>query len=171
MQKEPDEGVRPTLCFVGQDGILRAIGNRPLPHFRNSPYESHVIFVEEISLNAFVLRPLPSVADAHRVVAIEGRRRGNTMGVSYADFLDWRQQARAFSPIAATESFDPIVTGAGEPERVPGVRVTADFFDLFTARPALGRVFSPLDYAPGAPPVVVIGHKYWRRTFAGRWRF
>jgi putative ABC transport system permease protein len=100
-------------------------------------------------LNAFVLRPLPSVADAHRVVAIEGRRRGNTMGVSYADFLDWRQQARAFSPIAATESFDPIVTGAGEPERVPGVRVNADFFDLFTARPALGRIFSPLDYAPG----------------------
>jgi putative ABC transport system permease protein len=101
-------------------------------------------------LNAFVLRPLPSVADAHRVVTIEGRRRGGTMGVFYADFLDWRQPARAFSLTAATESFDPIVTGAGEPERVPGARVSAGFFDLFTARPALGRVFSPQDYAP--PP-------------------
>lgn len=118
-------------------------------------------------LNAFVLRPLPSVADAHRVVAIEGRRRGDTMGVSYPDFLDWRQQARAFSRIAATESFDPIVTGAGEPERVPAARVSSDFFDLFTAHPALGRVFSPQDYVPGAPPVVVIGHKYWQRRFAG----
>ena len=55
-------------------------------------------------LNAFVLRPLPSVADAHRVVAIEGRRRGDTMGVSQADFLDWRQQARAFSLIVATRA-------------------------------------------------------------------
>jgi putative ABC transport system permease protein len=119
-------------------------------------------------LNAFVLRPLPSVADAHRVVTIEGRRRGDTMGVSYADFLDWRQQARAFSLIAATESFDPIVTGVGEPERVPSARVSAGFFDLFTARPALGRVFSPQDYAPGASPVVVIGHRYWQRSFAGK---
>ena len=119
-------------------------------------------------LNAFVLRPLPSVEDAHRVVTIEGRRRGDTMGVSYPDFLDWRQQARAFSLIAATESFDPIVTGRGEPERVPGARVSAGFFDLFTARPALGRVFSAEDYAPGAPPVVVIGQKYWQRGFAGK---
>src|SRR5271157_1036325 len=118
-------------------------------------------------LNAFVLRPLPSVADAHRVVTIEGRRRGDTMGVSYPDFLDWRQQARAFSRIAATESFDPIVTGAGKPERVPAAHVSSDFFDLFTARPAQGRIFSPQDYAPGAPPVVVIGHRYWQRRFAG----
>ncbi|MGA9623349.1 MAG: ABC transporter permease, partial [Bryobacteraceae bacterium] len=119
-------------------------------------------------LNAFVLRPLPSVEDAHRVVMIETRRRGDTMGVSYADFLDWRRQARAFSLIAGVESFDPIVTGAGEPERVPAARVSADFFDLFTARPAMGRVFSPQDYAPGAPPVAAIGYKYWQRSFAGK---
>jgi len=119
-------------------------------------------------LNAFVLRPLPSVEDAHRVVAIEGRRRGDTMGVSYPDFLDWRQQARAFSRIAAIQSFDPIVTGVGEPERVPAARVSADFFDLFTARPSVGRAFSPQDYASGAPPVVVIGHRYWQRSFAGK---
>jgi putative ABC transport system permease protein len=119
-------------------------------------------------LNAFVLRPLPSVADAHRVVMIETRRRGNIMEVSYPDFLDWRQQARAFSSMVAVESFGPIVTGAGEPERVPAARVSAGFFDLFTARPAMGRVFSPQDYAPGAPPVVAIGYKYWQRSFAGR---
>jgi putative ABC transport system permease protein len=119
-------------------------------------------------LNAFVLRPLPSVEDAHRVVTIECRRRGGTMGVSYADFLDWRQQARAFSLMAATQSFNPVVTGVGEPERVPAARVSAGFFDLFTARPALGRVFSPQDYAPGAPPVVAIGYKYWQRSFAGK---
>jgi putative ABC transport system permease protein len=119
-------------------------------------------------LNAFVLRPLPSVEDANRVVMIESRRRGNSLNTSYADFIDWRQQSRAFSRMAAIDSFSPIVTGRGEPERVAGARVSAEFFDLFTARPLLGRLLLPEDYATAAPPVIVIVNRYWQRSFGGR---
>jgi putative ABC transport system permease protein len=119
-------------------------------------------------LNAFVLRPLPSVEDAHRVVMIESRRRGNTLNTSYADFFDWQQQSGAFSRIVAIDSFGPIVTGRGEPERVAGARVSAGFFDLFSARPAMGRMLQAEDYAPAAPPVIVIVNRYWQRSFGGR---
>jgi putative ABC transport system permease protein len=89
-------------------------------------------------LNAFVLRPLPSVEDAHRVVMIDGRRRGDTMGVSYADFLNWRQQTRAFSLIAAIQSLDPAVTGAGEHDPL-----------TFTLVPlALGAIVLLASYVP-----------------------
>jgi putative ABC transport system permease protein len=119
-------------------------------------------------LNAFVLRPLPSVKDANRVVMIESLRRGNSLNTTYADFTDWQQQSRAFSRMAAIDSFSPIVTGRGEPERVAGARVSAEFFDLFSARPLHGRLLLPEDYAPAALPVIVIVHRYWQRSFGGR---
>jgi putative ABC transport system permease protein len=119
-------------------------------------------------LNAFVLRPLPSVKDSDRVVMIESRRRGNIAGTSYADFADWQQQARAFSRMVAADSFSPIVTGRGEPERVAGARVSQGFFDMFNARPLQGRLLLPDDYAPGAPTVMVLAHRFWQREFGGR---
>ncbi len=99
---------------------------------------------------------------------IESRRRGNNLNTSYADFDDWRQQSRAFSRMAAIDSFSPVVTGRGEPERAAGARVSAEFFDLFSARPALGRLLLAEDYAPSAAPVMVMVHRYWQRGFGGR---
>jgi putative ABC transport system permease protein len=119
-------------------------------------------------LNAFVLRPLPSVEDANRVVMIESWRRGNYLNTSYADFADWRRQSRAFSRMAAIDSFGAIVTGRGEPEHLAGARISNEFFDLFSARPLQGRLFLAEDYAPSAPPVIVIVHRYWQRAFGGR---
>jgi putative ABC transport system permease protein len=119
-------------------------------------------------LNAFVLRPLPSVDEPSQVVMIEARRRGNIVNASYPDFEDWRRQSRAFARMAAIDSFGAVVTGRGEPERLAGARVTPEFFDLFTARPALGRLLTAEDYAPSAPPVMVIVHRYWQRAFGGR---
>ena len=66
-------------------------------------------------LNAFVLRVLPSVEDANRVVMIESRRGGNSLDTSYADCTDWRQPSRAIARMAAIDSFSPIVTGGVNP--------------------------------------------------------
>ena len=32
--------------------------------------------------------------------------------------------------------------------------------------PSLGRVLQPADDQPDAPPVVVLGHRFWQTTFA-----
>ncbi len=84
--------------------------------------------------------------------------------VSLADFLDWRQQNTGFEGLAAVSDTTYLLTG-GEPLRVLGQRVTANFFDLLGVQPALGRTFLPQEDRPGAAPVVVLSHGLWRRHF------
>lgn len=45
--------------------------------------------------------------------------------------------------------------------------VTANYFDVLGARPALGRLLRPEDDASGASPVVVLSHGLWQSQFGG----
>jgi putative ABC transport system permease protein len=119
-------------------------------------------------VNAYLLNPLPSVKNADRLVFLECERRGSTTGVSYPDFLDWTQQSRAFSDLAATQDVLPILSGRGEPERIHGERVSAGYFNVFTVRPAIGRAFLPAEMASGGEPVILLSDGFWQRRFGGR---
>lgn len=119
-------------------------------------------------VNAYLLRPLPSVRNPDRVVMVHGLRRGYWTGVSHADFLDWQQQGQAVEAWVAIADVYPILTGAGEPERVDGARVSAGFFAVFGLQPVLGRAFLPGEDAPGAEPVVLISQGLWQRRFGAR---
>ena len=58
--------------------------------------------------------------------------------------------------------------GGGEPIRVFGELVSANFFDFFGVRPALGRGFRPDEgVVPDRDAVAVISHDLWQRAFAG----
>lgn len=48
-----------------------------------------------------------------------------------------------------------------------GQTTSGDSFAFFGARPALGRLLDARDDAPGAPPVVVLGHGEWQSDFGG----
>jgi hypothetical protein len=56
------------------------------------------------------------------------------------------------------------LTTDGEPERLEGALVSADFFAVLGTRPLLGHTFEP--GAPG-PREVVLGESLWRRRFGG----
>src|SRR6185503_3329506 len=49
--------------------------------------------------SAFLLRPLP-YGDPDRLVMVESQERGQSIGVSFADFEDWRRQNTVFDDIA-----------------------------------------------------------------------
>jgi predicted permease len=51
--------------------------------------------------------------------------------------------------------------------RLPGAAVSAGWFDVFGAKPALGRVFSSDEDQPNANRVVVLGYEAWLRMFGG----
>jgi len=59
------------------------------------------------------------------------------------------------------------LSGIDEPVRVSGASAAADYFAVYSAEPALGRSFTPEDEEPGAPPVVVLGHRLWLQRFSG----
>ena len=58
-----------------------------------------------------------------------------------------------------------VLTGRGEPATLEGRWVSASFFGLLGARPALGRVLQEEDDRPGAPRVVVLSDSLWRERF------
>src|SRR5205814_7746726 len=52
--------------------------------------------------------------------------------------------------------------------QVPGMRVSAGFFEILRATPLLGRTIQESDDVGGAPRVVVLSYGLWQRRFGGR---
>lgn len=78
-----------------------------------------------------------------------------------------RDRSRVFETIAVARSWQPTLTGTGEPERLEGQRVTAGFFDVFRVRPAIGPGFGTGDDIANGPNVVVLSHALWQRRCGG----
>src|SRR5688572_16135720 len=118
-------------------------------------------------INAVLLRPLP-YENADRLVLLTETVSERPIGVSYPNFVDWRNQSTAFENIAAVrhrESFN--LTGAGESERIQGRLVSANFFSTLGVNPIAGRDFVAEDDRPGATPAVILSHALWQRRFGG----
>src|SRR5262249_40592280 len=102
-------------------------------------------------VNAVLLRPLPYRAAA-RLVEVHGSTAGQRGNLSPMDFLDLRDRIERLEHVAAFNNYaDATLTGAGEPERVAGTRVSADFFGVYGVPPMLGRDFRADDDTSDAP--------------------
>jgi putative ABC transport system permease protein len=115
-----------------------------------------------------VLRPL-SYRDSEQLIVVNATnvKRGlPQVGVSYPDYIDWKSQSRAFAQMAAMRNGSFNLTGAGEPERLSGVFVTAGLFPLLGVDPELGRTFVAEDDNPGGSNSVIISHQLWQRRFS-----
>ena len=114
-------------------------------------------------VNAVLLRPLP-YKDSDRLVALwEKSNKMEEVSVAYPNFLDWKEQATVIEDAAAFKRDSFNYTPGGDPERVPGSLVSADFFKALGVNPAVGRPFTADDDRPGATPVAVISHGFWQR--------
>jgi predicted permease len=114
------------------------------------------------------MRGLP-FAHPERIVAVQRTNpsRGiDRMGVTIHDFADWRAQQRSFTGLAAYYSGTINLSGTEKAERYDGAFMSADAFRLLGARPMLGRTFSDGEDAPGAEPVIILGHAVWRDRYA-----
>jgi predicted permease len=116
-------------------------------------------------VDAILLRPLP-YPEPQRLIVAGTHQRGSSGFelISTADFLAWRDHQQSFEEVAildrASTSF--ALSGMGQPERIPGAGVSANFFSVFGVTPLKGRGFRPEEDRPGAPAVVVIGEQFWR---------
>jgi len=118
-------------------------------------------------VNAVLLRPLP-YRDAERIVAIqEISKEGKRVQVTPANFLDWRAQNTVFEHLSAIFTRGSNLAGEDGAERINLAVTSADFFDVFGARPEHGRLFVPEDEQAGHTPIVVLSHALWQRRYGG----
>jgi predicted permease len=118
-------------------------------------------------VNAVLLRPLP-FKDPDRLMIVweDNTKLGFPKDTpAPANFVDWRDQNQVFDGMAAvaTQTFN--LTGAGEPEKLEGQRVSASFFPLLGVEPTLGRSFLPEEDRPEGERVVIMSHGLWQRRF------
>jgi putative ABC transport system permease protein len=116
-------------------------------------------------VNSVLLRPLP-YADSERLVIVgELQSDGSAGNVGYATFLDWRERSHTFEEMAIIRSFQPTLLVNGEPERIPAMRVSWNFFRTLGVTPAIGRDFGAGEDNPDRWRVLVISDRLWRRRF------
>ena len=121
-------------------------------------------------VNTVLLQPLPyehpeqlvRIASEQRNQALDGRG-----AFSIPDFLDVQKSSTTLEYVAVFQGAGTMVTEGGDPERVLGVAVTADYFPLLRVKPVLGRVFTREEDKPGAADVVLISYGLWQRRFGG----
>ncbi|MCL4178176.1 MAG: ABC transporter permease [Verrucomicrobia bacterium] len=117
------------------------------------------------AINAILLRPLPYPQPDRLVEILEAARQESPSVVAYPDFLDWQRQTQLFADMAAYQLAAFNLTGADEPERVKGLRITANFFRTLGVKPALGRDFLAEEDEPGGSAVLLLSYRLWERRF------
>lgn len=120
-------------------------------------------------VNTVLLRPLP-YKDPERLVMVweDDSRHGYPRDTpAAANFVDWRDQNQVFEGMAAVADTSFNLTGAGDPERLEGRRVSANLFPLLGVEPQIGRVFTAAEDQPGSQRVVLLSYGLWQRRFGG----
>jgi putative ABC transport system permease protein len=122
-------------------------------------------------VNSLLFRPLP-FSDPNRLLWVEnGGKEGDRSGltVQVGHFLDYRERDKSFSDLAAYFAFygvgDNKLTGDGEPERLSGVPVSQNFFQLLGIQPQIGRLFNDDECHWNGPKAVLLSYGFWKRRF------
>ena len=102
------------------------------------------------------MKPLP-FPDPDRIVRVlEAPTPTARNGITTLNFLDWKRLSTSFEALSAIRGLSVALTGEGEPSRLNGTLVSADYFEVFGVE-AGGRPHVPPARRgqPGAAPVVV----------------
>ncbi len=118
-------------------------------------------------VNGVLLNPLPFPQPDQLVVLDQSKPNFETGAIPYPNFLDLRQENQTFAAMTIVRSAAFSLIGAGDPERVNGRFVSADFCSVFGITPVVGRGFLPHEDEPGVTATVLISHDLWQRKFAG----
>jgi predicted permease len=126
-------------------------------------------------VNAVLLKPLPFPAPDELIAVglIDSRQKATQTelsSLSYPDFFDYRDQNRTLQGIAVYRPRSFALTGEEGASSVPGIKSSAEYFDVLGIKPKIGRTFTRADEQGGGGPggfKVIISHDYWQKHFGG----
>src|SRR6185503_8684879 len=111
-------------------------------------------------VNAFLLRPLP-YGDPDRLVMVDSQQRGQSVGVSFVDYEDWRRQNNVFADLAFFNlRWNANLEFPNETETLNLTFGTANLFSTLQVAPFIG-------HGPNAgdSDTILLSHGLWQRRF------
>src|SRR6201984_1801186 len=118
-------------------------------------------------VNGVLLQPLP-YPQADQLVSIrsaEPSRGIPPVVASYADYLDWKQQAHSFSNMGTYFSDTFNLSAGGQSTQVEAMFATTSALQVLGVAPRLGRIFTPDEEQWGNRHVVLLTHALWKDKF------
>jgi predicted permease len=120
-------------------------------------------------VHAVVIDPFPyrspDTLVSLAVVGPDGRSNWSTYTID--EYVEIAERATAFDGLIASTISDVSMTDAGAPERLRGNYVSMNTFDVMGVPALLGRTPASADARAEAPPVAVLGYRFWQRQFGG----
>lgn len=119
------------------------------------------------AIDAVLLHPL-SYPEPDRLVTVTDTmqhfalRKIAASAPEYKDYLKW---STSFSQMAASSASNMSITGEGQAENLPSLRVTANAFAMLGVKPVLGTFFGEENESPGNDKVVLISRALWIKRF------
>ncbi len=124
-------------------------------------------------VDAVLLRPLPYKDPARLLWTTLQFPKADMHSsfVPHPTYFAWRDQNDVFSGIAATNLGRTFtLTGAGIPERIRGMGVSANCFSVLGVDLARGRSFTPEEDRQGGRRAAILSYGLWRSRYAGNSR-
>src|SRR5215213_3296189 len=111
-------------------------------------------------VSAFLLRPLP-YGEAERLVMVDSQQRGQSTGVSFADYEDWRRQNNVFQDLAFFNlRWNANLEFGNETETLNLTFGTSNLFSTLQVAPLLGHTPTVAD-----SDTVLLSYGLWQRRF------
>ncbi len=120
-------------------------------------------------VDTVLLRPLPYPHPERLMLVSETETQGGNeeLGVAAQEYLDYREQNRSFSSVAAFEAVGFNLTGEGQPLRVQAARISASTFPTLEVWPLMGRAFTADEDRTGSDNVVELSYSLWQNQYHG----
>ena len=118
-------------------------------------------------VNRLLLAPMP-VRDPGGLFVLGVQHEGGEQphNVSWLDYQDYVRSGPFAELLAYTADFVGL-SADQRAERIVVSYVTSNYFSMLGVAPAFGRVLQPGEAVqPGADPVIVLGHSYWKKRFS-----
>ena len=119
-------------------------------------------------VNALLLQPLPYFEPDRLVQVAEAPNTGGFATTDGGVFTDWEDQTTQLESIAALHTVNRNLATGGDPVRISGAEVSAQYLHVLRVNPMIGRDFTRADDAPGGERhVLILTHELWQTRFQG----
>lgn len=116
---------------------------------------------------SLMLKPLP-YQEPERIVELytSAAKAGlNHMPANVPFYLDYSRNASSYEKLGLWAFFYGLVGEKDSVVRMPGVRMTAEMFDILRIKPVIGSFFTKDQNRPGADKVIVLTQSYWQSQY------